>query len=245
MLVLNARKLRHCVHMASSHKRGALLVLEGLDRVGKSTQAKRLALSLEEQGHSVESIRFPDRSTPIGQKISLILSGEMNATPSDTHSFFSQNRWELFDSMRSKLLSGINLVVDRYAHSGCAYTTAKGAASLDECMSADDGLLAPDAAVYLRMSASDAAVRGGYGNEVYEEENFQRNVAACFDSLADRDLLLPVDAAGSEDEVASRVYAVAAPALHKCSSGAPLRLLWDYRENLSVSSSHETSARSE
>ena len=39
--------------------RGALIVIEGLDRAGKSTQCERLASKLEGQGRRVKRMRFP------------------------------------------------------------------------------------------------------------------------------------------------------------------------------------------
>lgn len=55
-----------CVHsiMAThagheSTRRGALIVVEGLDRAGKSSQCERLGDYLSEQGHTVKYIRFP------------------------------------------------------------------------------------------------------------------------------------------------------------------------------------------
>ena len=52
ILVLN------CIRMASS-RRGALIVVEGLDRAGKSSQCECLRDSLLKSGHSVKYIRFP------------------------------------------------------------------------------------------------------------------------------------------------------------------------------------------
>jgi dTMP kinase len=45
--------------MDSERKRGALIVVEGLDRAGKSSQCERLRDSLQASGHSVKYIRFP------------------------------------------------------------------------------------------------------------------------------------------------------------------------------------------
>ena len=39
--------------------RGALIVIEGLDRAGKSTQHARLCQNLESQSHRVKRMRFP------------------------------------------------------------------------------------------------------------------------------------------------------------------------------------------
>ena len=40
-------------------KRGALIVLEGVDRAGKTTQARRLVERLRADGVDVEAMRFP------------------------------------------------------------------------------------------------------------------------------------------------------------------------------------------
>lgn len=44
--------------------RGALIVVEGLDRAGKSSQCEWLRGSLQKAGHSVKYIRFPGISIP-------------------------------------------------------------------------------------------------------------------------------------------------------------------------------------
>jgi dTMP kinase len=45
--------------MDSQRKRGALIVVEGLDRAGKSSQCERLRDALQASGHAVKYIRFP------------------------------------------------------------------------------------------------------------------------------------------------------------------------------------------
>lgn len=40
-------------------KRGQLIVVEGLDRAGKSTQVERLVKNLTNDGLNVEQMRFP------------------------------------------------------------------------------------------------------------------------------------------------------------------------------------------
>ena len=39
--------------------RGAFIVIEGLDRAGKTTQVKKLCDALYEAGHNVKPLRFP------------------------------------------------------------------------------------------------------------------------------------------------------------------------------------------
>lgn len=40
-------------------RRGALIVLEGVDRAGKTTQCKKLIQALQQSGHPAEMMRFP------------------------------------------------------------------------------------------------------------------------------------------------------------------------------------------
>jgi thymidylate kinase len=44
---------------SQSTRRGALIVVEGLDRAGKSSQCEMLRESLSQQGNAVNYIRFP------------------------------------------------------------------------------------------------------------------------------------------------------------------------------------------
>lgn len=106
-------------------KRGLLVVLEGADRVGKSTAAAKLVETFIERGDQAELIAFPYRKTKTGELINNYLKGESELNDHVIHLLFSANRWEFADMMRTKLTSGITLVVDRYAFSGVAYSAAK------------------------------------------------------------------------------------------------------------------------
>jgi dTMP kinase len=78
----------------SKSGRGALVVLEGLDRSGKSSQCARLLSYLESQGCRAEGWRFPDRGTSVGQMISAYLANESQLDDRTIHLLFSANRWE-------------------------------------------------------------------------------------------------------------------------------------------------------
>lgn len=77
-----------------NNSRGALIVLEGLDRCGKTSQCSRLLSTLESLGHSVESWRFPDRNTGVGKMISSYLNNQSQLDDRAIHLLFSANRWE-------------------------------------------------------------------------------------------------------------------------------------------------------
>ncbi|XP_048055617.1 thymidylate kinase isoform X1 [Megalobrama amblycephala] len=174
-----------------SCRRGALIVLEGVDRAGKTTQCQKLVQALQQSGRAAEIMRFPDRTTKIGQLISSYLEKKSNLEDHTVHLLFSANRWEMVQSlfsyfrplMKQKLEQGINLVVDRYAFSGVAFTSAKPGFSLEWCMNPDVGLPKPDMVMFLQLNPNMAANRGEYGIERYETSAFQRTVHQRFEEL--------------------------------------------------------------
>lgn len=164
-------------------KRGALIVLEGVDRAGKTTQCKKLVQTLQQSGQPAEMMRFPDRSTTIGQLISSYLENKSDLEDHTVHLLFSANRWELVPLMKKKLEQGTTLVVDRYAFSGAAFTSAKPGFCLDWCKKPDVGLPKPDLVMFLQLSPAEAALRGQFGEERYETSVFQRAVQQKFEQL--------------------------------------------------------------
>ncbi|WVZ91517.1 LOW QUALITY PROTEIN: hypothetical protein U9M48_037676, partial [Paspalum notatum var. saurae] len=134
--------------------RGALVVLEGLDRSGKSSQCARLLSFLKGEGCDAEGWRFPDRTTSVGQMISAYLANQSQLDDRTVHLLFSANRWEkrcapsAIGLMESKLLSGTTLIVDRYSHFGVAFSAAKGL-DLEWCKAPENGLIALDLGIYL------------------------------------------------------------------------------------------------
>ncbi|XP_045906111.1 thymidylate kinase isoform X2 [Micropterus dolomieu] len=164
-------------------KRGALIVLEGVDKAGKTTQCKKLVQSLQQSSRPVEMMRFPDRTTTIGQLISAYLENKSDLEDHTVHLLFSANRWELVPLMKKKLEQGTTLVVDRYAFSGAAFTSAKPGFCLDWCKNPDVGLPKPDLVMFLQLSPAEAALRGQFGEERYETSVFQRAVQQQFEQL--------------------------------------------------------------
>jgi len=76
-------------------QRAPFIVIEGLDRSGKTTQTGKLHENLKDIGVEVKLIKFPDRTTPIGQMIDAYLRSTSELDDHAIHLLFSANRWEL------------------------------------------------------------------------------------------------------------------------------------------------------
>ncbi|KAK9470744.1 thymidylate kinase-domain-containing protein [Dipodascopsis tothii] len=202
--------------MASTLPRGRLILLEGLDRSGKTTQVARLVSHLNERGSAVAQ-KFPDRTTELGKTIDAYLRAQQELSDEAIHLLFSANRWELAGWMREQLAAGVDVVLDRYVASGVCFSAAKG---LDAawCRAPDVGLPAPDITFFLDLDPAKAGERAGYGGERYEIGEFQTKVRGLFlETLAE---MLPnvvvVDAGRDIEtiaaELAAAVDALAVPA---------------------------------
>ncbi|PNS21103.1 thymidylate kinase [Sphaceloma murrayae] len=165
--------------------RGKLIVLEGLDRAGKSTQCTKLVERLASSGHKVKHVKFPDRSTPIGIMIDNYLRGQNQQEDHVIHLLFSANRWEAAQSIEEAIGAGVTVVVDRYIYSGCVYSAAKRNPTLDLrwARHPEEGLPRPDICLFLELSPEIAAQRGGWGEERYEKKELQDRVRELFNEM--------------------------------------------------------------
>ena len=80
--------------MAVATARGKIVVLEGTDKAGKTTQSRMLLEALKNQGKVCVVIDFPDYNTPIGAEIRAFLDGRREYPSEAKHLLFSANRWE-------------------------------------------------------------------------------------------------------------------------------------------------------
>ncbi|GFR40521.1 hypothetical protein Agub_g1090 [Astrephomene gubernaculifera] len=208
--------------------RGALIVFEGGDRCGKTTQCSKLVEYLQSTGVDTQMWRFPNRSTSIGQSINAYLSEQAHLDDAVVHMLFVANRLEQRTEMLRLLAAGTTLVLDRYSYSGVAYTAAKGVPGLtmEYCKSLEVLLPAADLVVHMAMTPEATAARGGYGQERYEKVEFQKKVMEAFESLRDERWAV-IDASGSIDDIHKQVVAVVQPVVERARAGAPLGKLWD------------------
>jgi len=107
-----------------------LVVLEGLDGAGKSTQVKKLRTYLENTLGSLEYIHFPRYDAPVyGDLISRFLRGDFGSNeavhPQLVALLFAEDRHGAAPGMHKTLMEGGHVLLDRYVYSNIAYQCAK------------------------------------------------------------------------------------------------------------------------
>ena len=107
-----------------------LIVLEGLDGAGKSTQVKKLRQYLEGLAPGLEYIHFPRYDAPVyGGLIGKFLRGGFGPLeavhPQLVALLFAEDRHGAAPAMKEVLASGGNVLLDRYVYSNVAYQCAK------------------------------------------------------------------------------------------------------------------------
>ncbi|MDO5401114.1 MAG: deoxynucleoside kinase [Eubacteriales bacterium] len=110
---------------------GKLIVIEGTDGSGKSTQFRRLTDRLEAQGCSFQRLIFPQYSEPSSALIRMYLGGEFGSSPSDVNAyaasaFYAVDRYASFKKVWGEWYEKGGLIVsDRYTTSNAVHQASK------------------------------------------------------------------------------------------------------------------------
>ena len=184
-----------------------LVVLEGLDGAGKSTQVKKLRSYLESIFRELEYIHFPRYDAPVyGDLISRFLRGDFGTNetvhPQLVALLFAEDRHGAAPGMKEKLAAGGTVLLDRYVYSNIAYQCAK-LKDADEAGRLRDwifnteygsfGLPVPDLNIFLDVpigfvESKLKSQRGGQdrdylegGQDIHEADiEFQKRVRAIY-----------------------------------------------------------------
>jgi len=107
-------------------KHGRLIVFEGIDGAGKSTQARMLRRKLRARGRAVVSFREPTRGR-FGRELRAKAKTAGSLTPEGELDLFVKDRREnVARNIRPALRAGKIVILDRYYFSTIAYQGAKG-----------------------------------------------------------------------------------------------------------------------
>ena len=206
---LPGRTLPSCRHYAL-HK-GSLIVIEGIDGAGKTTQCERLARRLREEGWDVERLREPTRwSLRAGGFANWPRRGAMRL-PSKRNSLFL---WKTVAKTCGRIFYPPSSAGLSFCWTGIitAQLPTRGRAGAIRSISAPENeKFAPpaDLLIYLRIPAELAAERiGVYRNEspnLFEKEHYLRKVQAFFDAMNDPQLVR-IDGTAEADVVFDEIW---------------------------------------
>ena len=110
---------------------GKLIVIEGTDGSGKSTQFKLLTSRLEQEHHAFQRLVFPQYSEPSSALIRMYLGGEFGSKPSDVNAyaastFYAVDRYASYRKVWSQWYENGGLIVsDRYTTSNAVHQASK------------------------------------------------------------------------------------------------------------------------
>ena len=149
---------------------GRLIVFEGTDGSGKSTQFRALCDRAARSGHSFQKLVFPQYSEPSSALIRMYLGGEFGSHPGDVNpyaasSFYAVDRYASFKKVWGTFYQSGGLVLtDRYTTSNAVHQAVKCAPEereaflrwLDDFEHHKMGLPRPDLVLYLDMPTDRA-----------------------------------------------------------------------------------------
>ena len=111
--------------------KGKLIVLEGIDGSGKSSQYRRLCARMENDGIDYNHIVFPRYDKDSSALIRMYLNGEFGEKPSDvsayaTSTFYAVDRFASYRSDWGKIYENGGIIIsDRYTTSNAVHQGSK------------------------------------------------------------------------------------------------------------------------
>ena len=110
--------------------KGKLIVIYGINNLGKTTQAKKLVEWLINKGYTAEYLKYPIYDLkPSGQFINAILREGMadKMSAQEIQMWYALNRIQFQPQLLEKLERGIIVIAEDYVGTGIAWGVAEGA----------------------------------------------------------------------------------------------------------------------
>jgi dTMP kinase len=197
----------------------SLIVLEGLDGAGTTTQARRLVAHLNGKGTKAHLTREPSDG-PIGKLIREMLTGghtipDQSISQGTFGLLFAADRLDhLQREVDVQLAAGMTVVSDRWYHSSLAYQGT--GADRDWITTLNARARKPDLTIFLSVRPEVAAARrvsAGRIQELFEDMRMQEEVAAGYKATiselsAQGERIETIDGEASPDAVFGAIVAL-------------------------------------
>lgn len=171
---------------------GKLIVIEGLDGSGKSTQEELLKKRLAESGVKVNFIKLPNYDDPACELVKMYLAGRFGKKPGDVNAyaasaFFAVDRYVSYNCYwKEAYKNGEVFLADRYTTSNAYHQLTKTDKTdwdsylswLEDFEYNKMGIPKPDAVIYLDMpiEVSQKLMTGRYNGDESKKDIHEKDV---------------------------------------------------------------------
>lgn len=186
------------------NRAGRLVVVEGIDGTGKSTQIALLAEALRQKGHEVVTTREPTNGTFGKQIRQLYVNREGVSREQELALFIADRREHVEQLIAPSLQQGKIVISDRYYLSTAAYQGALGFDPEEILSQNEDFAPEPDCAIIMELSPKESVMRIQQFRKdalnAFEQEEGLARVAKVFQDM-NRPYIFRVDASKDIDAV--------------------------------------------
>ncbi len=171
---------------------GKLIVIEGLDGSGKSTQEELLKKRLSDIGVKVNFIKLPNYDDPACEPVKMYLAGRFGNKPEDVNAyaasaFFAVDRYVSYNCYwKEQYNNGEIFLADRYTTSNAYHQLTKTDRAewdsylewLEDFEYNKMGIPKPDAVIYLDMpiEVSQKLMTGRYNGDESKKDIHEKDV---------------------------------------------------------------------
>ena len=203
-------------------QRGNLIVFEGIDGAGTTTQAEELRRRFAAHGLPATVMAQPSGG-PVGMLIRQILKGRLvtvgNKPPGwiTMSLLFAADRQDLQESeLEPSLRDGMNVICDRYVQSSVVYQSVSSGheEAIPWILEINRHMRRPDVVFYLRIDPADAKLRRDARSErpeIYDDLELQKRLSEAYDRVGETFPGVPfvtLDGARPVGEIAEEVWAM-------------------------------------
>lgn len=206
-------------------KKGVLIVLDGIDGTGKTTQAKRLLAALQKKGADAVYFREPsDSQWGLAIKTKAVIADSL--TPEEELDLFQKDRKENVEkNLKPALKEKKVIVLDRYYFSTIAYQGARGIDPETIRRKNESFAVKPDLVFILDIAPQKGLNRIAISREKmdkhFEREDYLIKVREIFRSFEGENIL-HIDASRPEEDIYKDIERVVFDFLQSIASDSSL-----------------------
>ena len=180
---------------------GKIIVLEGIDKSGKTTQSKLLVDYINSTtSFKAVQMNFPNYNTFSGIEIHRHLKGQTLYNPHALHVLFTLNRYEEKPTIERLLDEGSVIVMNRYYQSNIMYGLADGITNHEWLESLDGEMPQANLIIILDISVEESMSRNPNPDVNEQDKNYLKKVRSYFIKYADTYGWKIVDASNKSKE---------------------------------------------